>query len=123
MEGWGVIVIPILTALVSGAVASILTRRSNKESNATNAFNVAVASVLSVNDSLRKDVENLKRDQADLNTKYAAAESKVRELTDKVDDLQDANRMLADHVARLVENWPPGTPMPPLSDEWRKYLS
>lgn len=125
MEGtnWLALVVPILAALGGGAVASFLTRKSNKETNVTNAFNVVVTQLLSVNDSLRKDVEQSKRDISDLTTKFNNSESEVRSLRNELEEVKDANRMLAEQLAKLVEAWPPGTAMPPVSQEWRKYLN
>jgi uncharacterized protein YlxW (UPF0749 family) len=122
VENWWALALPVLTALVGGGVGAVLTRKSSRETNVTNAFNVVVTQLLSVNDSLRKDVEQLKREVGDLTNKYNTSESEVRNLTDRVDELTEANRTLARQLSLLVASWPAGTAMPPISDDWRTYL-
>lgn len=123
MEGWVALLVPVLAALGGGAVGAVLTRKSSKETNVTNAFNVVVTQLLSVNDSLRKDVEQLKREMSEVQGKYNTSESQVRALRDELEGVRDANRMLAEQLGLLVTAWPTGTLMPPISDEWRKYLN
>jgi site-specific DNA-adenine methylase len=120
---WASAAIPVITGFVGGgAIGAFLGRKSSRESNANTAMNFALSQLLSINDSLRGDVENLKRDMLEINNKYTTSESTVKALTARVDDLQDDNRMLAEQLGLLVASWPAGTAMPPISEEWRKYL-
>lgn len=130
MDGWALVVIPLLTALLSGSVVAFFTRRSSKEANATTAFDVVAKSLLATNEALRDDVKQLKADIVELRAAKSTAEldnhnlrTRVATLEDELEEVKEGNRSLADSLGKLIEAWPPTHPMPPLDPKWQQFRS
>jgi predicted nuclease with TOPRIM domain len=135
MEGWLLVVVPLLTTFLGGGAVALFTRRSAKESNATTAFDVAAKSLLATNEALRGDMALMKTDLTAIRSENVAILTENRRMLDEnyglrerittlegeVVELREGNAVLADSLGKLIEAWPPSVQMPVLDPNWMRF--
>lgn len=121
--------IPAILGLSAGVVGSLLMRKTNKESNETDAFEVVTRQLFQLNTDLRTDVEKLEKRVGRVEEERDAAKQENADLRGQLDDVREelsevkeVNGSLARNIAKLVGAWPTGYALPELDYDWRKHL-
>lgn len=120
------IIIPAVITIVGSIITAIIVGRRNKEANNTDAFQAVTDQLFELNKDLRTDVENLKKEVADLRTDNEAKDAEnatlhhengelheeVGKLRDEVAVMTKANGALLNYARKVIRLWPAGTTLP-----------
>lgn len=106
------IVFPIIGLVAGSVVTALFLRRSSKEENDTNAFKVVTDQLFALNEDLREDLTNVKKQVAVLETTVATQATELRTVQAERDSLKEVNGQLSRYLGKLVRLWPRGEHLP-----------
>lgn len=121
-------VLPLVGAILAGAVASLITalflRRSSRETNETNAFDVVTKQLFKMNEAQGLDIKELKAEVKELRVSDKEKGIRIEKLEIELGSSKKAARNLAGYIRLLIQRWPgpeaPPTPDPPI--DWEQHL-
>lgn len=124
MEGLLPVIIPLVTAVLGSLITAGLLRRSSKEANDTNAFQVVTTQLFKLNSELRTELDEVKLEVKELRKADFEKEARIESLEEDLGTSKKVARALARYIGVLIQAWqgdaPPPQPDPPI--DWQNHL-
>lgn len=119
MEQLAPIIIAAVLTFTASVIAAYLLRRTGKESNTTNTFDVVTDKLFDMIkladeriDGLEQEIAELKAERKENRKVILEYEGRVETLEGEVETLRVVNGRLSRYVGKLVQAWPQGEHLP-----------